>query len=535
MKRLLIYIFMFIALIVHAEDIGVIVKVKGDVYTQIDTLRHLLNPSDIIQNNTTIYSGKDSYALFVYKDKNSSIRIYPHSQLTVSALNQDSKAVNLKKGSISNIIQKKLTGSYTVETNNTVASVRGTIFEVDVVENGTQVHVDRGLVNVQNKITNANLMLSKGQYVLSDNQGTISLLDGSPLDTNKDTLNFFEEGNSISPADSLENKADKLEQVEEVEQADSLLNDSSKPEEILEEEANIDDTDEVLIDKPEDSETYQANDDIETSTNQASEVEISDEINQVETVTTNSTNQEDLIVMEDTDSDNIIEEEIIEEEIVPEPKHESKEDNKIDNQRKPVAVVVKVKGNVDIIYNSKITSAKAGSMIYNNSELISGKDGLALIAFVDNGSKIRLLNNSEIIVNTDQENKTMNKDIKLKSGSVLSQVNKKILGKYSVSTNSTIASVRGTHFLTELRKNGDTAVYGFSGKVEVKNIISGEITLVTAGITAISSLNGSLLRQETVDVPDEALEFIQETENTDEVKIEFEDKDGNIKSIILEF
>ena len=159
----------------------------------------------------------------------------------------------------------------------------------------------------------------------------------------------------------------------------------------------------------------------------------------------------------------------------------------------------------------------------NSDKVRANDNSLALIKFVDNSSQIRLFSNSEVEINVTQEEGSLSKNIRLEGGSILSTVNNKIVGKYSVSTTSTIASVRGTQFLVELMDKV-TKVTGFTGKVEVQNKKTGAITLVTKGNTAISHEDGALDRQETGKLDPEVEEEMELQKLENNLRIEFENK-----------
>ena len=201
----------------------------------------------------------------------------------------------------------------------------------------------------------------------------------------------------------------------------------------------------------------------------------------------------------------------------------------------PIAVVLKVKGEFELLRADALTEFKTGTMLYSDDKIISKSSALALIKFVDNSGLIRVFPNSEIILNIDFTGKAMNKNIEVKSGSLFSRVNKTIVGKYDVSTKSAVASVRGTEFLVDLLEDGDTRVIGFSGKVEVKNVKSGETKLVTKGNTVFAGVDGELRRFETTETFPELKDLLQHVEKAKTMKIELKDSNGDIKTIIMEY
>lgn len=208
--------------------------------------------------------------------------------------------------------------------------------------------------------------------------------------------------------------------------------------------------------------------------------------------------------------------------------------NSSDKSAFPVAVVLKAKGDLILIRDKQELACPVGTALENSDKVRANDNSLALIKFVDNSSQIRLFSNSEVEINVTQEEGSLSKNIRLEGGSILSTVNNKIVGKYSVSTTSTIASVRGTQFLVELMDKV-TKVTGFTGKVEVQNKKTGAITLVTKGNTAISHEDGALDRQETGKLDPEVEEEMELQKLENNLRIEFENKQGDNKTIILEY
>ncbi len=197
-------------------------------------------------------------------------------------------------------------------------------------------------------------------------------------------------------------------------------------------------------------------------------------------------------------------------------------------------MVLKIKGKLTLERQGKELVCEVGTLLENMDKVSTDANSLALIKLVDNSSNIRVFSNSEVVISAEEDNETLNKDLQLKGGSILSTVNNKIAGKYSVSTTSTIASVRGTEFLVQL-ENGITKVVGFSGRVEVENKKTKEKSLVTKGNTVTSTEDGQIQRFQTQEVPAEVNDELESTDYENTMRINFENEDGSIKTIILEY
>ncbi len=450
MKKILTITLLLFACLMLAEDIAIFTKIQGEVYSVQDTTKTFHQQGDFIGNNSTIYSNADSYALLQYKFTNGSLRIFPNSVVSIISLDSLNTKVSLSGGKILNDLKDKITGSYTVETNSTVASVRGTAFEVFITEEGTDVKVVNGNVDVLNKISGKSHSLGANQRLISRNSG--ELIELTP------------EGNPLpAPEDEKEEPSESSNQ--------SRNNNLSSPN--------------VLSPPPSALSSI-----MPTVVKTETPVKIT-------------------------------------------PKEEVKTESDT-SEFYPIAVVLKIKGELLLIRNDQELECPVGTILQSNDKVRTADNSLALVKFVDNSSQIRIFSNSEVIINAEHDKELLNKNLDLKGGSILSNVNKKIVGKYSVSTSSTIASVRGTEFLVELI-DGITRVIGFSGQVEVENKETGEKVMVTKGNTATSKEDGTLDRQETGEIPADVNEELQSIEYENTMKINFENEDGSIKTIILEY
>lgn len=455
MKKTLTILLLVLACFLVAEEIAIFTKIQGEVYTEQDSLKIYYKVGDLIQNNSTIYSQENSYALVHYKFTNGTLRVFPNSTVNIMSVDSLNTQVSLSKGKILNDLKDKITGSYAVETNSTVASVRGTAFEVLITEEGTDVNVVGGTVDVLNKISGQTHSLGANQRLISRNNGELIELtpEGNPLPATEEIEDPTETGNQSN---------------------------NSIP--------NLPNTGSAFLPKA-------------TGVAILNPVKIADEIGEKS------------------------------EEVAPKTEEKEKKDS---DSFYPVAVVLKIKGELVLMRNDKELECPVGTLLESNDMLRTDANSLALVKFVDNSSQIRIFSNSEVIINVEKDKDLLNKSLKLEGGSILSNVNSKVVGKYSVSTTSTIASVRGTEFLVEL-KDGITRVIGFSGKVEVENQKSGEKSLVTKGNTVTSTEDGELDRQLTEEIPTEVNEELQSIEYDNSMRINFENEDGSIKTIILDY
>lgn len=457
-----------------AEEIAVFTKIQGNIFSLVDSVEVSYKAGDSLENNSSINSGNDSYALIFYKYTNASLRVFPNSSITIKSVDSLNTTVSLKAGKILNDLKDKISGSYIVETNSTVASVRGTNFEVAVTGEGTQVSVIEGNVDVLNKISGKTHSLSANQSLISSDDGQII---EKAFPEKKQEQGRQESGSrSIDFGPISDLKVQSKEDIEKLKAVLSPIVSSHMEQSYSSFAAPYSKDKESSPEKP-------------------------------------------LVEVEKKEAADLSPKSLR----GPAP-----------NDDTPIAVVLKIKGNLTLVRGQETLECSVGTLLQNRDRVRTNDKSLALIKMVDNSSKIRVFSNSEVLISAEEDNELLNKDLELKGGSILSTVNNKIAGKYSVSTTSTIASVRGTEFLVEL-KDGITKVIGFSGKVEVENKKSKEKSLVTKGNTVSSTEDGQVERYETEEVPTEVEEELESTQYDNTMKIYFENDDGSIKTIILEY
>lgn len=132
-----------------------------------------------------------------------------------------------------------------------------------------------------------------------------------------------------------------------------------------------------------------------------------------------------------------------------------------------IAVIAGMKGKIIIVRNNHNINAKTGEIIKNNDEIQSGEESYAAIRFVDNGATTKLFPNSILVINANKSGKTLNKTNSIVKGTAHSKVTPKT-GNYIVETPNTVASVKGTDFLTAF-ENNITTVGVYEGEVEIKS------------------------------------------------------------------
>jgi len=147
-----------------------------------------------------------------------------------------------------------------------------------------------------------------------------------------------------------------------------------------------------------------------------------------------------------------------------------------DNESKPVAVVVKVKGEVFILRNSNKIKADIYMPLYVKDKVQTGSSSTMELIF-DSGISFKIEENCDIgikdIVTTLSGTKRISKvdvEVEINKGGVLVDA-KTIQSQYKLSslkmfTPTATAAIRGTVFYTGVKDDGKTDVAVFEGEVE---------------------------------------------------------------------
>ena len=202
-----------------------------------------------------------------------------------------------------------------------------------------------------------------------------------------------------------------------------------------------------------------------------------------------------------------------------------------------VAVAIKTTGNVSIHYageNNKQT-LKPGSPLSSRDKIVTGKNGFALIMYLDDKTTLKILKNSTLEILGDRSDKTINKSIDIKYGKVAANVKPQNGKDFTISTPTSVASVKGTEFAVSSDPSKGDSFTLLEGLIEVTNSITGQSTDVQEGETAVSSPDGSLDVSQTTEEDLNEFEDANIEMPAQELKFEIEDEDGNTKEIIIKF
>lgn len=196
-----------------------------------------------------------------------------------------------------------------------------------------------------------------------------------------------------------------------------------------------------------------------------------------------------------------------------------------------VALVLKTLGNVQLNQEGRQgwRSAQRGHRL-NSGEIVRTSDrSLAAIVFTDDKSLLKVRANSRVKIQGKREEKSIFKKLTLGFGEIWAKVTKQDT-EMRVETPSGVATVKGTEFNALFNEeNNDFIIFCREGLMELFNQY-GQMLL---GADEIARMRpGTPPERMQVD-PDSIFELDGE-EGGMELRIDFEDEDGNPKSLILD-
>ena len=233
-----------------------------------------------------------------------------------------------------------------------------------------------------------------------------------------------------------------------------------------------------------------------------------------------------------------------------------------------IGLVTKTKGKVEYqkFSEKKFTSnIYKGLGLYGDDRIRTGDNGFSIYRYLDDASSIKILKNSDIRIEGRIKSRNIVKNVEINNGVLNFNIDNQANEYFTIVTPTSVATVKGTEFWLICNGPEGDKFLGVEGEVEVKNIESGRIVLLSQDSQVVSSGNGSITTQ---NLTSEEIEQIQNLEqedgnydssnidtgfddssvndnldsNTDTIitneniiRIQLEDSEGNIKEIIIKY
>jgi len=207
-------------------------------------------------------------------------------------------------------------------------------------------------------------------------------------------------------------------------------------------------------------------------------------------------------------------------------------------QANAIATLMAHKGKVSLNRVTDQIKFKKGELLMNNDVLRTGAESFAAYKYVDASSTVKMFANSVATINGSKDGNNLSKSVTVRQGSVLTNV-KSGSGLFRVNTPTTVASVKGTEFLTRVEEGGATMFIVSEGEIEVRVLASDEVANVGKGKTAMISALGDIhLRDSNPEdlslAEQEELEAMRESLPTT-IRIPVLDESGKLKYIEITY
>ena len=196
---------------------------------------------------------------------------------------------------------------------------------------------------------------------------------------------------------------------------------------------------------------------------------------------------------------------------------------------KDIALVLKTRGKVQVGLRGQRTwkPARRGIRLDSGEKVRTGNKALAALMFTDDRTLLKVRSNSNVTIQGKREKKGIVKRISLAFGQLWAKVTKQHT-RMRVETPSGVATVKGTEF-NALYADGQFYIFCQKGLIEFFNQFG---TMLVGANEMARMVQGS--PPERIEGDPNAI-FDLSDDEAQELKIEFEDEDGNKKTLILDF
>ena len=194
---------------------------------------------------------------------------------------------------------------------------------------------------------------------------------------------------------------------------------------------------------------------------------------------------------------------------------------------KPIAITIKSKGKVKVYESGKKSDKKLkrGFRLKDGDKIVTGDKSYAAFRFIDDRSLVRVRANSSCTIQGKEEDNSIFKNIFLEIGTIFARITKQ-KGRFQVTTPTSVASVKGTKFITDHRGADGTYYFGEEGLCEIKN--KGGVARLRSGETAfVADENTAPVVYKTRKGEKPSFEEFEGEE--DEFEFEFENDAGDKK------
>ena len=178
---------------------------------------------------------------------------------------------------------------------------------------------------------------------------------------------------------------------------------------------------------------------------------------------------------------------------------------------------------------------KVGTSLFSKDHIKTGKNGYAVLVFLDDKSQIKIRENSEMMISGERQKDAISKMISMQFGTLKAEVSPQRKGDFIIATPTSVASVKGTVFWVISDPVLGDIFYGIAGSIEVINNESGDIIVVGVNETGTSTPEGDVDVEETEEGAPPEEEEEEETDPTNTLEFQLQNDQGDIKNVKVEY
>jgi len=205
-KKFLLVILLFnLNQAVFAQRIAIATKSLGSVEIEKKEKPgfNMLKAGTILNDGDRIRTGSDGFALIIFIDDKSQLKIKEESEVTITGkkiASTISKNIRMDNGTVRAQVNKQRKGEFVIQSTTSVASVKGTDFWfIANSEEGDMLIGIEGIVDLFNVVSGLNVDVTAGNTGTSDDSGNLDVdptnqntVPDDPSDTEEDSGNQIE-------------------------------------------------------------------------------------------------------------------------------------------------------------------------------------------------------------------------------------------------------------------------------------------------------------------------------------------------------
>ena len=194
-----------------------------------------------------------------------------------------------------------------------------------------------------------------------------------------------------------------------------------------------------------------------------------------------------------------------------------------------IAVILKVKGSVTVTKagGNNSNDVKRGYRLEEGDKLITGTQSFVALRFIDDASLVRIGANSTCTIQGRKDQKEIVKNIMVEVGTIVTRItNQK--GRFQVATPTSVASVKGTEWTTDVRATFGARFFIALGLVEISSD-GGTVTANPGETVIVTTKDSEPVVRPTIEGEIPEVDEIEEIE--EEFEFEFENEDGQKKTL----